>query len=255
MKAKGKLFIGTSGWCYKHWGQGTFYPEKMPQKKWLEFYSNHFTTVEINNTFYNTPKESVFAKWRDTVPGGFRFAVKVNKFITHNVKLKNPGVHLKRFYEPCSHLLEKLGPILFQFDKNFIIKAGRLKDVLEYTKSQNYIKEPKLVFEFRNKECLSDEIIGILKEKNAAICFTDYMHCDITTPETAGFIYIRRHGPEDTYTSLYTREQLGEDATRIKSCLENGKDVYAYYNNDACGFAVQNARELCGMMGMLPNTI
>jgi uncharacterized protein YecE (DUF72 family) len=248
MDTSKKLMVGTSGWCYKHWGHGTFYPDGLNQKNWLSFYSERFLTVEINNTFYNTPKEHVFTKWRDTVPRGFIFSVKMNKFVTHNVKLKDPALHLERFFKPCSALGDKLGPILFQFGGSFSIKPERLKVALEYIKRQPYVKEPKLVFEFRNLDNLTDEVIAMLKAHNAALCFSDYPGAVTTGPVTADLIYIRRHGPADTYSSRYDRNRLEEDAACIRNWLQKGKDVYVYFNNDVDGFAVQNAAELLNLL-------
>jgi uncharacterized protein YecE (DUF72 family) len=248
MKGKKNLFIGTSGWSYEHWGKGVFYPKGLSQSNRLKFYSEQFTTVEINSTFYNNPKSHVLTHWESTVGKNFKFSVKVNKFITHIVKLKNPEEHLAKFYEPCAVLEDKLGPMLLQFDKYFIINADSLRNVLEYTKKQYYIRAPKLVFEFRNKKCMTDEIFDILREYNAALCFTDYMRDNITSPETADFIYLRRHGPGSKYGSLYTKEQLEEDAKRIKKWRKENKEVYVYFNNDANGWAAQNAKELYSMI-------
>lgn len=249
MKNKKNLFIGTSGWSYDHWGRGVFYPKELSQSDRLKFYSEQFNTVEINSTFYNTPKKHVFSHWGSTAGKNFKFAVKVNKFITHIVKLKNPEDHLAKFYEPCALLEEKLGPMLFQFDKYFIINPDSLRNVLEYTKKQYFIRAPKLAFEFRNKNCLTDEVFDILREYNAALCFSDFIHNNnIISPETADFIYIRRHGPGATYGSLYTKEQLEADAKLIKKWRKENKEVYVYFNNDANGWAVQNAKELYSMI-------
>ena len=83
-----QYYIGTSGWHYEHW-LGRFYPERLTKAKWLEFYTGHFTTVELNNSFYRLPSEAAFATWHDSSPANFTFAVKVSRFITHIKRLKN----------------------------------------------------------------------------------------------------------------------------------------------------------------------
>ena len=107
-----QIHIGTSGWHYAHW-RGPFYPRDLPVKKFLEYYTASFSTVEINNTFYHLPKKETLANWRDTVPEGFFFAVKASRFITHMKKLKDPERSLAPFLEGVEILREKLGPILF----------------------------------------------------------------------------------------------------------------------------------------------
>jgi len=107
-----KIYIGTSGWNYKHW-LGPFYPEKMRPAEMLRFYAEHFDTVEINATHYHLPSFKTFDSWRETVPEQFRFAVKASRFITHMKKLKAPGTSTEKFFVHVEKLDEKLGPILF----------------------------------------------------------------------------------------------------------------------------------------------
>src|SRR5580765_8500490 len=78
-RAKVTFHVGTSGWHYRHW-LGSFYPPGLAASKMLEWYARQFDTVEINNTFYRLPPESVLETWRETVPGGFRFALKGSRF-------------------------------------------------------------------------------------------------------------------------------------------------------------------------------
>ena len=91
-----QYYIGTSGWHYAHW-QRRFYPEKLTKAKWLEFYATHFTTVELNNSFYRLPSEAVFTSWHDFSPANFIFAVKVSRFITHIKRLKNSEEAVEKF--------------------------------------------------------------------------------------------------------------------------------------------------------------
>src|SRR4051812_27341072 len=90
--------IGCSGWQYKHW-RGDFYPSDLPQSRWLEFYSERFDTVEINNTFYRLPEAGAFTEWRRRAPNGFEYAVKASRFLTHMKKLKDPDEPIERFFD------------------------------------------------------------------------------------------------------------------------------------------------------------
>ena len=94
MVRKTKIYIGTSGWHYKHW-RGPFYPEEVQSEQYLN-YTKHFKTVEINNTFYNLPDKKTIRDWRKAVPDQFIFSVKASRYITHMKKLKDPlGVGAK----------------------------------------------------------------------------------------------------------------------------------------------------------------
>src|SRR5215218_2537343 len=108
-----KVWIGCSGYMYRHW-RGAFYPEDLPQKRWLDYYVQHFPTVELNNTHYTTPSEKTFESWRENSPEGFLFAVKANRYITHMKKLKDPEEPLRRQFERVCLLGPKHGPVLYQ---------------------------------------------------------------------------------------------------------------------------------------------
>ena len=93
-----KIHIGTSGWHYKHWLGGVFYPEGTSGAEMLEFYARHFDTVEINNSFYRLPTAKTFDAWRESSPKKFCFAVKASRFITHMKKLKDPESSSEKFF-------------------------------------------------------------------------------------------------------------------------------------------------------------
>jgi len=137
-----RYYIGTSGWHYDDW-RGRFYPEKLPKAKWLEFYSQQFSTVELNNSFYRLPSEEAFNKWHDSSPAGFTFAVKVSRFITHIKRLKDCDEAVENFMSRAAGLKEKLGPLLYQLPpglhrndetlENFLKKLPQsLKHVIEF---------------------------------------------------------------------------------------------------------------------------
>jgi uncharacterized protein YecE (DUF72 family) len=233
-----KLYIGTSGWVYNHW-RGRFYPQRLSQAKWLEFYNQHFTTVELNNSFYHLPSEKAFANWLERSSPGFVYAIKVSRLITHLKKLRNVEDALKNFFSRARILGEKLGPLLYQLPPNIPRNDKVLETFL-------YLLPPELchVFEFRHKSWLDEGVFTLLRERNIGFCIYDMP--EFTTPvvSTADFAYIRFHGSTSLYGSCYTDTELEEWAKRISKLDRGLKAVYIYFNNDAQAFAIENARTL-----------
>jgi len=245
---KGKIFIGTSGWNYPHWGKGVFYPKEVKQKEWLSYYSQYFDTVEVNNTFYQLPQKTIFERWKSTVPSHFNFAVKVSRYITHIKKLNQPEQALLKLLENVSLLKKKLALLLFQLPPFLKANQPRLKHLLDLLKDQSIIPRVKVCFEFRNSSWLEEETFQLLIQRNAALCFADWPDLNVTEPVTADFIYLRRHGPKSLYSSGYSPQEIKRDASKIEKWSEEGKDIYVYFNNDAEGWAVKNALSLSEML-------
>src|SRR5262245_24226073 len=105
--------VGTSGWVYAEW-RGDFYPEGLPQRRWLEYYASVFDTVEVNNAFYRLPKRETFENWRNTLPDGFCVAVKASRYLTHIKRLREPAEPVARLMAVATGLGDKLGPVLLQ---------------------------------------------------------------------------------------------------------------------------------------------
>jgi uncharacterized protein YecE (DUF72 family) len=228
-----KYYIGTSGWHYDHWRE-EFYPTGLPKSRWLEFYSKQFSTVELNNSFYRLPSEKAFANWRDSSPEAFVFAVKVSRFITHIKRLKDTAEPVANFMARASLLEGKLGPLLYQL-------PGSMKR--DYQVLEEFLKtlpeNSRNVFEFRDDSWFDRGIFELLRHYNAGFCIYDMP--DLTTPviATSDFAYVRFHGSRQLYSSCYSEKELEDWALKIAG-LEVRK-VYAYFNNDAGGFAIGNA--------------
>jgi uncharacterized protein YecE (DUF72 family) len=235
----GKVHIGTSGWHYKGWA-GLFYPEKLPAKEMLSFYAQHFETVEVNNTFYHLPSATTFDSWRDNSSDNFLFAVKGSRFITHMKKLKAPRTSTRKFFLGAERLEQKLGPILFQLPPHWRVNLERLSEFLEALP-----REHEYVFEFRDQSWLVPEVYELLRKHEAAFCIHDLSAQQTPLEITAGFTYIRFHGPgEAKYAGSYSIQTLRKWAKRIDEWLDKELTVYAYFNNDIGGRAVRNARQL-----------
>lgn len=235
----GRVFIGTSGWHYKHW-LGLFYPEKFPPDQMLSFYAQHFDTVELNNSFYHLPLPSSFDKWRDTTSPNFVYAVKGSRFITHMKKLKDPKSSTRKFFQGVERLGRKLGPILFQLPPRWKLNLERLREFLDALPTEH-----KYVFEFRDESWLVKEAFDVLSEFNAAFCIHDLANMRTPLEITADFTYIRFHGPgQAKYQGSYSKSELTEWAKRIKDWRRRMKGIYVYFNNDIGGHAVKNALTL-----------
>jgi uncharacterized protein YecE (DUF72 family) len=233
----GDLWVGTSGWHYLHW-RGIFYPAGMSPEEFLPFYGAHFDTVELNNTFYQLPARENFEVWSGKVPPGFTFSVKASRYITHRKKLKDPEQSLSRLLGNASGLGAKLGPVLFQLPPHWRANPARLSDFVHTLLPPN-----RYVFEFRDPSWFTEEIYGILRQAGCALCVASSPNFPEERRITADFLFLRFHGGKELYGSNYSRTELGEWAQWVKPSLERGMDIYAYFNNDANGYAVSNAME------------
>ena len=228
-------YIGTSGWYYDHW-RHRFYPDELVKAKWLEFYVTHFTTVELNNSFYRLPSEDAFAAWRESSPADFTFAVKVSRFITHIKRLKDTEESIARFISRAKILGGKLGPLLYQLPPNMHRNDERLECFLSILP-----RGMKHVFEFRHQSWLEEKVFEILRKYNAGFCVFDMPSLSCPLVATADFAYIRFHGSTGLYSSCYSDKELADWARKLASLAANLKAVYIYFNNDAEAFAVKNA--------------
>jgi len=227
--------VGTSGWHYDHW-RGVFYPPGLKKGEWLAFYAGSFDTVEINYSFYRLPSRSNFEAWARQAPPGFIFAVKASRFITHVKKLRDPHQPISRLMESAGGLGGKLGPILFQLPPRWRKNLSRLEEFLVALPSQH-----RYAFEFRDETWLDDDVYALLEAANCALCISSSPSFPQSRRVTADFAFLRFHGGEDLYSSKYSRKELKEWSTFAASILEEGRDVYAYFNNDAFGYAVEDA--------------
>lgn len=240
-----KVLIGTSGWSYEHW-KGVFYPEDLAKTKWLEYYCQHFKTVELNASFYNLPKRKTFENWRKRVGGAcppaggdFVFSVKGSRFITHVKKLKDCQEPVVRFFEAASGVKNSKDIVLWQLPPRLKVNVEKLKEFIKLLP-----KTWRYAFEFRNETWLCKEVFEMLKRHNMAVVFQDFEYWPITEKITADFAYIRLHGKKELYVSCYTKKELENWAKKIKNWKKKELDVYVYFNNDMRGYAVKNAKQL-----------
>lgn len=235
------ILVGTSGWHYDHW-HGPFYPDDVQDE--LSYYVGLFNTVEINNSFYQLLEAETLKKWRDTVPEGFRFAVKASRYITHMKKLKDTDDALQNFLDRIDHLGDKLGPILFQLPGNWYFNAERLASFLNLL-PDHY----RYAFEFRDPDWHTKHAYELLADHGAALCFFEFAGDQSPRQITTDYVYIRLHGPENTpYEGEYGKQALSGWAGAISAWGRQGIDVYCYFDNDQAGYAPLDAQRLQAMV-------
>ena len=239
-----EILIGCSGFNYREW-KGKFYPDSVPQKKWLEYYCTVFKTVELNVTFYRLPLETTFDKWHDETPPDFAFSLKGSRYITHIKRLLDTEAPVDLFFERALRLKGKLKAVLWQFSPDFKIDLERLRTFLKLL--GNYPVRNTL--EFRNETWITKKTIDLCKESKVGLCMADWPGFLEDLPVTSDFVYIRRHGEGGNYSSRYSITALRKDAGRLRNYVKHGNDVFIYFNNDFQAYAPGNARELAEMMG------
>ncbi|MEW6188968.1 MAG: DUF72 domain-containing protein [Actinomycetota bacterium] len=239
-----RVFVGTSGYNYLHWWNGVFYPPDVPPRRWLEFYAQHFDTVELNVSFYRLPRRNVFEGWRNRTPNNFIFAVKGSRFITHVKKLAGCEDPLKLFFDNASGLKEKLGIVLWQLPPGLHMDRKRLEKFCELLAQNEIARNTRHAFEFRHKSWFCDEIYELLSKYNFSLCVAHSNRWPFVEISTADFVYLRFHGGEILYGSNYSDDELKDWSSKAKKWLDEGRYIYAYFNNDAYGFAIYNALKL-----------
>ena len=228
------LWAGASGYSYKEW-KGPFYPDDLAADDMLAWYARHLNTVEINNTFYRNPKREVLAKWAETTPANFCFAIKATRRITHDARLKVDGAAepLRYLYGSLDALGDKLAAVLFQLPPNLKKDVPRLKDFVALLPQDH-----RAAFEFRNDSWFDDEVYAALREGGASLCLSERE--DNAPPpliETAPWGYVRLR------LEHYSDDDLAGWAARLAAT--GWRKVYAYFMHEptAPGYAATLTRQ------------
>jgi uncharacterized protein YecE (DUF72 family) len=242
MPAFSRINIGTSGWHYDHW-KGPFYPRDLRSGEMFPYYARHFRTVEINNSFYQLPKEETLEMWRKTAPENFIFSMKASRYITHMKKLKDPSKTSPPFLEAARVLGPKLGPLLFQLPPRWHVDPERLEGFLNALP-----KGFRYAFEFRDPSWLQGHVYEILEEHGAAFCIYE-LESRISPKEvTSDFVYVRLHGPGRAYQGQYDTKTLSGWAGEFFTWADQGKEIFCYFDNDQAGYAAQDALRIQAMV-------
>jgi uncharacterized protein YecE (DUF72 family) len=233
-----RMCVGCSGWNYKSW-RTRFYPTTLPASQWLTWYAQRFHTVEINNSFYRLPAPETFAAWREQTPADFIFAVKASRFLTHMKQLRDPEEPLERLFSRARRLGRKLGPVLYQLPARLECDLGRLEPFLKAL-------PPRVqhVIEFRHPSWYVPPVFERLEHHHVALCLHDKEGSTIHEPFLSPFIYVRFHGTSGHYHGSYADHVLKQWARRLAAASTDGRDVYAFFNNDVNAEATRDATTL-----------
>lgn len=285
-----RIRIGLSGWSYDEW-RGDFYPGDLPRGRELAYAAAMFDTLEINGSFYSLRKPSDYRAWRDAAPRGFVYAIKGSRFITHNKKLNDVETPLANFFASgVLELREMMGPFLWQlpaslaFDEERVARFlellphdtdtlaalarrhdGRVSGRSRLTPDRN--RRVRHVLEPRHESFFTSDAVRLLRRYGTALAFSDARNWPYTEEITAGFVYVRLHGPDEPYASPYDGHALDRWATRIRLWQQarqpddahritgrapphrEARDVYVYFDNDQHGHAPRNASSLRRRVG------
>jgi uncharacterized protein YecE (DUF72 family) len=239
-------YVGCAGWNYRDWRE-RFYPAKLPARRWLESYSEHFQTVEVNATFYGLIGRDAVARWVEQTPGGFVFAVKASRYMTHVKRLSEIGNGVRMFYERLQPLMEadRLGPTLWQLPETFARDDERLRDALAQLPAGRH------AFEFRHPSWFAPEVYALLREYGATLAIGDHPERSYqTTERTAPWRYVRLHYGKRGRRGNYSHRELETWAKRLHEWRARD-ELFVYFNNDWEAFAPRNAEWMRKRLGSL----
>jgi uncharacterized protein YecE (DUF72 family) len=226
--------IGCSGWNYADW-RGTFYPQREPQRRWLELYAQRFDTVEVNNTFYRLPSESVLREWAEQVPEAFTFILKAPQLITHRKRLKEIESPAALFFERAGALGARLGPLLFQLPPNLKKDMARLTTFLAQLPTDR-----RVALEVRHESWYDDEVYEALRGRDVALCVADTDEAQIPFQATAGWGYLRLRRVEYTTADL--------QAWRARITSQPWRDAFVFFKHEDEATGPRLARQFISML-------
>ena len=230
------LHVGTSGYSYKEW-KGSFYPEKIPAKEMLRFYSGRLSTVEINATFYRMPQASMLENWKEQVPNTFRFVLKASQRITHFKRLKETAEETKYFLDTAAVLGEQLGVVLFQLPPNMKKDLPRLEMFLAQLPPA-----PRAAFEFRHPTWFDDDVLELLRSQNRALVVSDTDDLPAThIDKTADWGYLRLRRVN------YAEENLAQWLQRIRA--QGWNETFLFFKHEDEGTGPKLAGEFLKLAG------
>lgn len=243
---KEKIHIGTSGWSYKHW-KTIFYPPKLPVGKWLEFYTQHFRTSELNASFYRLPLEQTVINWTKRVPKGFLFCVKMSRYLTHMKKLKEPEETLEKFFDLFEPMKSMMGPVLIQLPPSLKFNYDTAEYLYALLKKK--YKKYAFVMEVRHPTWMEEVSLTLMSKYDFGLVISQsgdkFPYSEMITAKN---IYLRFHGPGELYASSYSDEMLQDFASKFKKWVKDGHEVWAFFNNDIHGHAIVDAKRLIALI-------
>jgi uncharacterized protein YecE (DUF72 family) len=208
---------------------------------WLSFCAERFSAVEVNATFYRLQSPDTFARWRDETPASFRFAIKANRFLTHNKKLADPASPISLERRHASALGEKLAAVVWQMPRQLRKNIERLRT---FALALRRWPEVRHALEFRHRSWFDEEVADCLRTHTLAACLSDAADWPMWELLTTDMVYVRLHGHTRTYASAYSTQSLRAWGRRVRMWLRERRDVHVYFDNDAEGAAPRDALRL-----------
>ena len=217
----GKVYAGTSGWAYPSW-KPDFYPAKLASAKFLGYYATRLNSVELNYTFRRFPTQKLLTGWIETTPADFKFAVKAHQTITHIKRLRDTSSFTADFLAALDPLQEagKLGPVLFQLPPFLKCDLALLEDFLEKLPPQI-----RAAFEFRHASWFNEEVYGLLRKADAALCQAESEKLETPDVQTASFAYLRLR------KQGYSAKERKEISRSVSNLARQG-DVFVYFKHE-----------------------
>ena len=231
-----KLWVGTSGYAYDAW-RGSFYPERLAKKERLRFYASRLPVVEINNTFYQPPRENVLQSWAEQVPAEFRFVLKAPRKITHQQRLKDAASEVEELFRVAAVLGSHTGAVLFQLPPYLRKNLPTLQNFLSILPADRAV-----AFEFRHSSWFDDEVFNCLREHNCALCTADMDETEcsnLISTATWGYVRLRR--------SEYSHADLLNWKERILS--QQWDYAYIFFRHEDEGIGPRLAGEFLALAG------
>jgi len=230
------FWIGTSGYNYKEW-RGHFYPSDLPDQEMLRYFSQRFSSVEINYTFYRMPTVRTLQGWGKETPEGFSFSLKAPRRITHDLRLRDAGELVTYFCDTAKALKSKLGAMLFQLPPFLKKDVARLEDFLHQLPPGF-----RPAFEFRNQSWFADDVFECLRRFDAALCIAEHDERSAPLEQTANFGYFRLRRTD------YSDADLAQWAERLESAAAAWSDVFVYFKHEEAGKGPLYASKLAALL-------
>lgn len=243
MEKTATLFCGTSNVVLPVPNK-THFPPEYSEKSRLCYYASLFNSVEVNSSFYKIPMQRTVEKWAADVPENFRFTFKLWRGITHEKGCVYDPADITRFFQSINGIGQRKGCLLVQFPGSvtsfFLPNLARLLGEISEANTTGW----NVAVEFRDRSWYDDKTFELLEQHRAAVVRHDMPKSSTPLVDTeTPFVYLRFHGENGRYRGTYSGDFLREHAEFARSMTEDGKTVYAYFNN-TMGEAVHNARDL-----------
>jgi uncharacterized protein YecE (DUF72 family) len=238
-----RAHVGVSGWNYAEW-RTNFYAGCAASER-LAHCAHHFSAIEINGTFYRLQSRATFRKWRMQTPADFSFAIKSNRYLTHNLKLSRPIEPIRLERSRATGLGRKLAAVVWQLPRNFQRNLPRLET---FARALRLWRTTRHAIEFRHPSWFDDEVAACLQRHRIAVCQSDSPDWPLWDAVTTDLVYVRLHGHTALYRSRYSERELQWWAKRVRHWLREKRDVHVYFDNTAQGYAPRNALRLLELL-------